>query len=52
MNILLLILVLLLVFGGLPQISGHWHGLGYGLSGLLGIVLVVIVIVVLLRGGL
>jgi protein-S-isoprenylcysteine O-methyltransferase Ste14 len=48
-TLLLVILVVLLVFGGLPQVSGHWHNLGYGISGV-GLVLVIILVVVLLSG--
>lgn len=45
MSLLLLIIVLVLVFGGLPQVSGHaW---GYGPSGIGGILLVVLVILLL-----
>jgi len=49
MSVILLILVLLLVFGGLPQVSGHWHNFGYGVSGL-GVVLIIILVVVLFSG--
>jgi len=45
MSTLLLIVVLLFVFGGLPQISGHHYG--YAPSGLGGIVLVVLVVMLL-----
>ncbi len=45
MSLLLLIIVLLIVLGGLPQVSGH--GFGYGPSGIGGIVLLVILIMLL-----
>jgi hypothetical protein len=47
MSVVLLIIVLLLVFGGLPQLTGHSYG--YGPSGI-GAVLLVILIVLLLTG--
>lgn len=49
MSLLLLILVLLLVFGGLPQVSGHWHSWGYGPSGV-GFVLVIVLVVLVVSG--
>ena len=45
MSLLLLIVVLLVVFGGLPQVSRHNYG--YGPSGIGGIVLVVLLILLL-----
>lgn len=45
MSTLLLIIVLLVVFGGLPQISGHSYG--YGPSGLGGIILLILIILLL-----
>jgi hypothetical protein len=45
MSTLLLIIVLLIVFGGLPQVSGHNYG--YGPSGLGGIILVVLLVMLL-----
>lgn len=45
MSLLLLIIVLLIVLGGLPQVSGH--NFGYGPSGIGGIVLLVILIMLL-----
>jgi hypothetical protein len=45
MSTLLLIVVLLVVFGGLPQVSRHNYG--YGPSGIGGIVLVVLLIMLL-----
>lgn len=45
MSILLLVIVLLVVFGGLPQVSGH--GFGYGPSGIGGIILLILVIMLL-----
>jgi hypothetical protein len=49
MNLLLLIVLLLLLFGGLglPQVSGTWHNMGYGPSGLVLIVLLVLVVLLL-----
>jgi hypothetical protein len=49
MGLLLLILVLVLLFGGLPQVSGSWHNMGYGMSGL-GFILLIVLIVVLCSG--
>ncbi len=48
-TLLLVILCVLLLLGGLPQISGNFHNLGWGPSGL-GLVLVIVLIIVLLRG--
>ncbi len=45
MSTLLLIIVLLVVFGGLPQVSGHNYG--YGPSGLGGVILLVLLIMLL-----
>ena len=45
MSTLLLIVVLLIVFGGLPQVSRHNYG--YGPSGIGGILLIVLLILVL-----
>jgi hypothetical protein len=45
MSTLLLIIVLLVVLGGLPQVSGH--NFGYGPSGIGGIVLLVLLIMLL-----
>ena len=42
MSMLLLLIVLLIVLGGLPQVSGH--NLGYGPSGIGGIVLLVLLV--------
>lgn len=47
MGLVLLIIVLILLFGGLPQLSLHQHG--YGPSGL-GAVLLIVLIVLLLTG--
>lgn len=48
--LLLIILLVLAIFGGLPNI-GPWpnHPYGYYPSGLLGVILVVLLIVLLLR---
>ena len=45
MSLLVLIIVLLFVLGGLPQVSGHNYG--YGPSGVGGIVLLVLLILLL-----
>ncbi len=45
MSTLLLIIVLLIVFGGLPQVSGH--NFGYGPSGVGGIILLVLLVLLL-----
>jgi len=45
MSLLLLIIVLLVVLGGLPQVSGH--GLGYGPSGIGGVILLILLIMLL-----
>jgi hypothetical protein len=45
MSTLLLIIVLLVVFGGLPQVSRHNYG--YGPSGMGGVILLVLVIMLL-----
>ena len=47
MGIILLIIVLFLVFGGLPVAPwGSWHAMGWGPSGL-GLVLLIVLIVLL-----
>jgi hypothetical protein len=48
MNMILLILVILLIFGGLPQLSGGLHGAGYYPSGA-GVVLLIVLLFILLR---
>lgn len=45
MSTLLLIIILLIVLGGLPQVSGH--KLGYGPSGIGGIILLILLIMLL-----
>ena len=53
MGILLLIVILVLLFGGIPWGGygpGHFYGTGYGGGGL-GLVVVIIIVVLLLRGG-
>lgn len=47
MSILVVLIVLLLVFGGLPQLG--YHQWGYGPSGI-GAVLLIILVVLLLTG--
>ncbi|MGA2440530.1 MAG: DUF3309 family protein [Tepidisphaeraceae bacterium] len=48
MGLILLIIVILLLFGGLPRwdYSRNW---GYGPSGVLGLVLLILVILMILR---
>ena len=46
MGLVLIILLILLLFGGLP-VSG-WHSYGYGPSGVLFVVLIVVLILALL----
>lgn len=45
MSTLLLIIVLLVVLGGLPQVSGH--NFGYGPSGIGGVILLILLIMLL-----
>lgn len=45
MSLLLLIIVLLIVFGGLP--SWGYHDYGYGPSGIGGIILIILIIMLL-----
>lgn len=45
MSLLLLIVVLLVVFGGLPQVSRHNYG--YAPSGIGGIILIILLILLL-----
>lgn len=51
LTLILVILVVLLLVGGLPQVSGSFHNLGYGVSGV-GLVLCILLLLVLMRGGL
>ena len=46
MGLVLLIIVLVLVFGGLPQLG--YHSYGYGPSGILGVVLIVVLLLLLM----
>jgi hypothetical protein len=46
LGILVLIIILLLAFGGLP--NWGYHKYGYGPSGLLGVVLVIVLILALM----
>lgn len=46
MGLILLIIVLVLLFGGLP--NWGFHNYGYGPSGMLGVVLIVLVILLLM----
>ena len=45
MSTLLLIIILLVVLGGLPQVSGH--NFGYGPSGIGGVILLILLIMLL-----
>ncbi|HXJ73585.1 MAG TPA: DUF3309 family protein [Candidatus Dormibacteraeota bacterium] len=47
MYLVLLVILILVVLGGLPQVSGSWHNMGYGPSGL-GLLVVVVLIILLL----
>lgn len=49
MNLIVILIIILIIFslGGLPQLSGSWHSLGYGPSGI-GFIIVVVLIVILL----
>jgi hypothetical protein len=47
MQVVLIILLILLILGGLPQVSGGWHQYGYGVSGVGGIILLVLIILLL-----
>lgn len=50
MSLLLIILIVLLLFGGLPMAPwGGWHSYGWGPSGL-GVILLIILVVLLLTG--
>lgn len=46
MGLILLILVLLLVFGGLP--TWGYHNYGYTLSGVGGVILIILIVLLLL----
>lgn len=46
MYLLLLVIVLVLLFGGLPQMTGHWHGYGYMPSGIVFIIFIVLIVLV------
>lgn len=47
---LLIIVLVIMVIAGLPQVGGSWglHGFGYGPSGILGVVLIIILVLFLL----
>jgi Protein of unknown function (DUF3309) len=47
MGLVLIILVIFLLLGGLPQVSGHWHNLGYGPAGLGGLLLIILLVLLL-----
>lgn len=46
MGLILLVIILVLLFGGLP--NWGYHSYGYGPSGVLGVVLVIVIILVVL----
>ena len=46
MGLILLIVLLLLVFGGLPRLG--YHSYGYGPSGIVGTILIIVLILFLL----
>lgn len=48
LGIILLVLLLLVVFGGLPQLGVWKHGYGYGPSGIGGLLLIILVVLLLL----
>ncbi len=48
MGLVLIVIVLLLLFGGLPDIGPIQHGYGYGPSSILGVVLIVLLVLLLL----
>jgi len=45
MSTILIIILVVLLLGGLPQVG--WHSYGYGPSGLMGVLLIVIIILLL-----
>lgn len=47
MTTLLIVILVLLALGGLPQLGGVWHGHGYGPSGLLAVLLIILVVLAL-----
>ena len=47
MSLLLIVILLVIVFGGLPQVSGGWHSYGYAPSGIVFVLLIVLVVLVL-----
>lgn len=49
LTIVLVVLVMLLLFGGLPAVSGGWHNLGWGPSGA-GLLVLIVLIILLVRG--
>ena len=49
MSTLLLVLVILLIVGALPAVTGHIHQLGWGPSGV-GLVIVIVLLVLVMTG--
>jgi hypothetical protein len=47
MYLVLIVLLVLFLLGGLPQVSGNWHNFGYGPSGIVLVLLVVLVVLAL-----
>lgn len=45
---LILIILLILIVVGLPNVSGHVHNMGYGPTGILGVVLVIVLVLFLM----
>lgn len=45
--LLFVIVLVLLILGGLPQVSGQWHAFGYYPSSLATVVLLVLIILLL-----
>jgi Protein of unknown function (DUF3309) len=49
MYIILIVLLIVVLFGGLPVAPwGHWHSFGWGPSGIVGVVLLVLIVLLLL----
>ncbi len=49
MWLLLIVVLIIVALGGLPQVSGNFHNLGWGPSGL-GLALVLVLVFLLLTG--
>jgi hypothetical protein len=46
MSLVLVLILILLLFGGLPQLSGGWHNYGYGPSGVVFVILVIVAVLI------